>query len=228
MKGNEGIAAAQNVALKYAIKNNYDYVFFIDQDSLIPDNLVRNLFAKMQWLAQYGFTCSGIGPRPFNREQGKKYQGSIKKGKLIGNGLSKVTELINSASLIKVKDFETAGLMDDSLFIDGVDHEWCWRAKKNLGSNFYIDEDDLLSHKLGEGDKKFLFRKVYIPTPFRTYYQFRNYFKLIRRGYVPLYWKFSNGIKYLIKFFYYPVFVSPRKKYLLNIIRGIKDGLFNL
>ena len=117
--------------------------------------------------------------------------------------------------------------MDDGLFIDGVDHEWCWRGRRD-GYRFFIDEHTPLSHKLGEGDRYFIFRKVAIPTPFRTYYQFRNYFKLLKRSYVPIYWKCSNGFKYLIKMFYFPFFVAPRKEYLKNIFRGIKDGIKSL
>lgn len=115
--------------------------------------------------------------------------------------------------------------MDGSLFIDGVDHEWCCRCNKIMKGRFFIAENEHLSHQLGEGDRCFLWKKVAIPTPFRTYYQFRNYFILICRGYVPLYWKISNGIKYIIKAFYYPIFISPRKEYLKNIYGGIRDGI---
>lgn len=222
---NKGIAHAQNIALKEILNENFDFVFFLDQDSLIIENTVQNLINKYSFLNNNGFKIGGIGPRPFDRDLNKEYKGSIKKGKKLNNNLTEVNEIISSASLIPTKNFKEIGLMDSTLFIDGVDHEWCWRAKKKGDYKFFIDEDTLLSHKLGEGDKKILGINVHIPTPFRTYYQFRNYFYLSRRSYVPIYWKISNGIKYFIKFFYYSIFLNPRKEYFKNIIRGINDAL---
>lgn len=224
LNGNKGIAYAQNVGIKYLQRKNIDFIFFLDQDSITPPDLVNQLYDKYSFLKNKGFNIGGIGPRPFNREQGKKYLGSIKKGLPVYSDLTKVTELINSASLIPTQAFNTTGLMDEHLFIDGVDHEWCWRAKLKGDYQFFIDESNLLSHKLGEGDRRFLWKKVAIPTPFRTYYQFRNYFILSRRNYVPTYWKISNGVKYLVKLFYFPLFISPRLQYASKISRGIIDG----
>ena len=227
LKQNVGIAKAQNIAIQKVSKTNSEFIFFLDQDSFISENIIKSLTNKYLHLVNQEINVGGIGPRPFNREQNKKYLGSIKKGIDVGNNVSEVTEIICSASLIPVKALQEIGGMDESLFIDGVDHEWCWRATNKRGYHFFIDEDSLLSHKLGEGDRRFLFKKVAIPTPFRTYFQFRNYFLLSRRKYVPLYWKLSNGVKYLVKFFYYPLFIQPRFQYLKRMIMGIKDGILN-
>lgn len=226
MPGNIGIAAAQNEGIKYAIKEKYDFVYFLDQDSISPEGIVLQLVSQYRLLCSKGINVGAVGPRPYNRKENVEYRGSVRKGKILYEGITEVTELINSASLVPVKVFEQVGLMDESLFIDGVDHEFCWRAKRKLGSRFFIVESVKLSHQLGEGDRYFLFRKVAIPTPFRTYYQFRNYFILIRRGYVPVYWKLSNGFKYVIKYFYFPLCVPPRFGYLKNINKGVVDGLF--
>lgn len=223
--GNKGIAFAQNEGLKMLQDDNLDFCFFLDQDSIVEDNMIQILVNHYQNLVKRGFYVGAIGPRPVNRQQGKEYRGSVKKGVSIDKDTTEVTELISSASLIPIDNLKKVGNMDTSLFIDGVDHEWCWRCSKLTGARFFISEKTHLSHQLGEGDKKFLWRKVAIPTPFRTYYQFRNYFILVTRGYVPLYWKLSNGLKYIIKMFYYPIFTPPRKAYLKNIYSGISDGI---
>lgn len=227
MDGNVGIARAQNEGIKYAINNDYDFVYFLDQDSISPEGIVDNLLEKFQELEKDGIKVGGVGPQPFNRETGKEYRASVKKGHFIKDGIKEVTELINSASLIKVDLFSNVGMMDESLFIDGVDHELCWRAHNIEKYRFFMITSLLLSHKLGEGDQKFGIISVKIPTPFRVYYQFRNYFKLIRRKYVPVYWKVSNGIKYLCKYFYYPIFCKSGTLYLKNMNRGIVDGIKN-
>lgn len=227
MKGNVGIAAAQNAGLKYAITKEFEYIFYLDQDSISPVGMIDQLFCDLEKLEQKGEKVVAIGPRPINRQSDKEYKGSVNKGKDVGEGISKVSELMSSASIIKVENFVKVGLMEEQLFIDAVDFEWCWRAKTIIGGNCFISENAKLSHQLGEGDKFFVVRKVAIPTSFRVYFQFRNYLWLLSRNYVPFYWKFSNAIKYSIKFFYYPIFVSPRAMYLKQIFKGIKDGLFN-
>jgi len=225
MAGNVGIAAAQNVGIKYGINNGYKYLFFLDQDSVCPNDIITTLISEYTKLKGHGYKVGAIGPRAINRSTGKLYKGLINVGNLINDNITQVTELISSASFIELETFANVGYMDTSLFIDGVDHEWCWRASCIANYNFFISEKVLLSHQLGEGDRYFLWRKVAIPTPFRTYYQYRNYFILLRRPYVPNYWKLTNGIKYLIKLFYFPIFISPRIKYLKNICKGISDGI---
>ena len=225
MGGNKGIAAAQNVGMEYYVKHRYDYILYLDQDSIVEPNMVSCLLRQYTYLKQLGKKVGGIGPRPFNRLENKEYRGCIKKGKAITDKITEVTELISSATLVPISVIKEVGYMETQLFIDGVDHEWCWRASFFFNYHFYIDEEVKLSHQLGEGDRFFLFKRITIPTPFRTYYRYRNYFILIRRNYVPLYWKLSNGFKYFIKIFYYPMMVSPRLQYLKNILGGIKAGL---
>lgn len=228
LNANVGIARAQNIGIKSSEKYDSELIYFLDQDSISPNDVISNLTKFYYRLRKDGINVGAVGPRPYNRDEGKTYIGSVKKGIRIDNSTTEVSELINSGSLISKQALIDTNGMDESLFIDGVDHEWCWRANKKNGYRFFIDEECLLSHKLGEGDRKFIIRKVAIPTPFRTYYQFRNYFYLVKRDYVPIYWKFSNGLKYSIKLFYYPIFISPRKSYLKNILRGIKDGIKSL
>ncbi|WP_010113562.1 glycosyltransferase [Acinetobacter sp. P8-3-8] len=222
---NIGIASAQNIGINFF--KDYEYILFLDQDSIPPKNLVPTLLENYLFLLDKNIDVGAVGPRPFNRGENKKYEGSIKKGKQLYHNITEVSELISSSSLIAVENFNMVGLLEDGLFIDAVDHEWCWRAKAIGNYRFFIIEDVLLSHQLGEGDKKFLGINVYIPAPIRTYYQFRNYIKLLNRNYVPFYWKFSNGVKYIFKYFYYSTFVSDGNKYMKYMNKGIWDGFKN-
>jgi rhamnosyltransferase len=226
MPYNVGIAAAQNVGIKYFLAKGFTHVLFLDQDSIMGQNLMEHLLTGLAHLENKNIPIGGIGPRSFNRQNGQDYRGKIKKGKPLTNDLTEVTEIISSASLIPLKHFTEVGLLDESLFIDGVDSEWCWRAKDRKGLRFFIAEKARLSHSLGEGDRRFLLCNVVIPTPFRIYYQYRNWLILCKKRYVPFYWKCSNGFKFFLKLFYFPLFVKPRKEYLKRIVKGIKNGLF--
>lgn len=221
---NIGIAAAQNEGIKYFLKKDYDYILFMDQDSLVSENMVVSLCRDMEWLKNHGFHVGGIGPQPINKQNGKRYTEDFNVPTVADGKIIKVNQIISSASLIPVKLIRQVGMMDERLFIDGVDYEWCWRARVMAGVDFFISRTTSMLHQLGEGDKFFLFRKIAITSPFRIYYQYRNYLWLLRRTYVPIRWKLKNGIKYFIKIFYYTLFPSQRKLYARNICKGMKDG----
>lgn len=226
MSGNIGIAAAQNEGIRFFLNQGFSHLFFLDQDSVLSSGLVNQLVEDWGSLEMNQVLIGGIAARPINRKSGKKYQASSTKGSCYSENLTEVGEIMNSSSLISAKNFSEVGLFEESLFIDGVDHEWCWRASMLKDLRFFISEKAQLSHQLGEGDRFFLIRDVAIPTPFRSYYQFRNYFILLRKRHVPLKWKLTNGFKYFIKLFYFPLFVKPKGAYLKNILKGIRDGIF--
>ena len=106
MPGNIGIAAAQNYGVRYAIENNFDYLFFLDQDSISPANIINELLLQYDYLCSNFMTVGAIGPRAFNRCENKEYRGNVKKGKKINNEITEVSELISSASLIAISNFE--------------------------------------------------------------------------------------------------------------------------
>jgi rhamnosyltransferase len=229
---NVGIAAAQNIGLEYFIEEKYDYILFADQDSIMPNNLVANLHNATFALMNNGYRVAVVCPTSINRQDGKPYK---EKYPIFDNislqykeneyDFFKVNSCGSSASLISIKNFNEVGLMDVQLFIDGVDNEWCWRAKAKCNLDSFILLNTGINHQLGEGDKSFFGFKIAISTPFRIYYQFRNYIILSRRDYVPRVWKYKNGYKYLIKFLFLPLFISPRIIYLKSILSGIKDGI---
>jgi hypothetical protein len=223
---NKGIATAQNIGIDYFKQNKYDFIIFFDQDSIPSIDLVEHLYNKYLFFHKEGIKVGGIAPRPYNRNENKTYKGTFKKGKEIYPNITEVTEIISSASFIPIQNFEIVGNMEEDLFIDAVDFEWCWRATYIGDFRFFICEKILLSHQLGEKDLSVGIKKIAIHSPFRQYYRYRNFFKLLKRNYVPLYWKISNLIKYIFKYFYLPLCVSPRKEYFYKINKGIYDGLF--
>lgn len=230
---NVGIAAAQNAGINLLKDNDCQYALFCDQDSLPEKDTVRKLLAAQEALQQKGYAVGVVGTKPYNRQTGQPYQQKSKLIRIIaadeldcGMDISECYSLISSISLIPIGNFEKAGLFDEALFIDGVDHEWCWRAWHKAGLRSFMVEQAPLFHQIGEGDKKIGAKNVSIPAPFRVYYQYRNYLWLCQRSYVPSFWKKRHLLKYAVKMFYYPLYVSPRGQYARHIAKGIFDGLF--
>jgi rhamnosyltransferase len=155
MNGNSGIATAQNKGIDILQTYKIDYVLFMDQDSIAPLGMVKNLVFQAEQLAKEDIFLGAVGPRAINRQSMKEYKGKIQKGETYNENTTEVTELISSGSLIPFKNFDIVGKMEDTLFIDIVDYEWCWRASLKAQYRFFICEQVKLSHQFGEGDRHF-------------------------------------------------------------------------
>ena len=147
---NKGIAAAQNVGIDYAISHQADFIYFADPDSQVPDDAVDKLLASYQGLSEKNISVGGIGSMARDKTTQKAYP---LRSNMIGEhkewGVTEVGYIMNSSSLIPIKLFQTAGKMDERLFIDGVDCEFCWRASYLHGYRFFITPNVVIDHQLG-------------------------------------------------------------------------------
>ena len=221
---NRGIAEAQNTGIRYLQEAGMDFVLFSDQDSLCDNGLVSALLKAYLTLEHDGHQIATVGPVPVNKKTGKPditKQYIINDFEISGQRFLQMHSIKSSFSLTRLSTFDTVGCFEKELFIDGVDSEWCWRAMKQFGLCSFIVSDLKFQHFNGE-DTKMPIKKS---TPFRTYYQFRNYLVLRKRDYTPSSWKKKNATKFVIKSIAYPLFVSPRLKFLKSIIKGVKDGM---
>ena len=225
LKGNKGIAAAQNIGIKECIKAKYEYIIFSDQDSMIPDDTVKGLIQSLNLLESRDIKVGSIGTKAINKETGIPYTlGCNLIQENIFSNITEVTYTMNSISLFKSSYFKDIGLMDEKLFIDGVDSEICWRgATKNY--RFFINNNIEIQHLLGLGSKKVGNKYISLTPPKRMYYQYRNFLYLRKKRYVPKKWVRANRKKYFEKILYYPLMFSPRCLYIKYITLGIIDGI---
>lgn len=227
-RDNLGIATAQSIGMKWAFENGADFVLQMDQDSIPDELLVDNLFKCYEELTRRGYKIGLIGPQDFDKDTKELNKARLKKGKYIEDtNYVSLEQTLSSGSLISKKIYELVGGMDDSLFIDAVDSEYCWRIRNN-GFLVIKNNDALLAHKLGAGKKKILgFLYVGVPSPIRHYYQVRNTLLLFRRAYVPTYWKYSGLMKIIFKLLVYPFTLERGYERFNYIIKGIRDGILN-
>ncbi|MCI1977451.1 MAG: glycosyltransferase [Liquorilactobacillus nagelii] len=193
-KKNVGIAKAQNDAIKFLF-DKYDEVnffCFFDQDSFLENRNVIKL--KEELKDQKKEKVAIIGPN----------HGSLQKN--MGN-LIEVNQIISSGSIVEKKVFEDIGFFLEKLFIDFVDYEWCWRAKKK-GYKIFMDCSIVLKHQIGLNKKSIKFGKIVVQ-PRRLYFVFRNCLYLLKSGKI---------IQSQRKKWYYFLF----KQIIFNIIFGDK------
>lgn len=223
---NLGIAKAQSIGMKWAFENGADFIIQMDQDSIPNDDLVEKLLECYEDLTHKGYKVGLVGPQDYDKDTKELNKARLKKGNFIDDtNYVSLEQTLSSGSLIPKYVYDIVGGMNDDLFIDAVDSEYCWRIRKN-GFLVVKTNDALLAHKLGDGKKKILgFLNVGVPSPIRHYYQIRNTLLLARRAYIPTYWKYSMLVKVVFKLFVYPFTLNKGFERFKYILKGIKDGI---
>ena len=232
MGKNVGIAAAQNVGISKLHEAGYRYVLFSDQDSIAFPDLVDRLYTAHRQLSLAGIAVATVGCQAIDTATGYRYDSrnvkTIREFTLGERRYVHVDYVQSSMSLTSMETLRLVGGMDEALFIDGVDSEWCWRAFSKQGLKTLLVPDAAIYHTLGHGGHMVFHKFVTIPASFRMFYQYRNYFWLLRRNYVPLRWKIRNCIKYIVKVPYYSLLCKPRVENLKCIFHGAYSGIFTI
>lgn len=211
---NYGIAKALNQIMKYAQVNNIEWVLTLDQDSICPQNMVRELAKNIS--DNIGIVCPTI------YDSNKKNVTNESKRK--ENHF--VNKCITSGSLTSVKAWDKIGKFDERMFIDGVDFEFCYRLK-DYGYYIYKDDNVKLNHEIGHiSVRRFLFWKVIVKnhSPFRKYYIAKNiiYFAKKRKN---LKLKIKSVFQEIKLIGIALLYEDNKVKKIRRIIAGIRDGI---
>jgi rhamnosyltransferase len=218
MDGNKGIAYAQNRGIELASRLGVDRVLFMDDDSKPAPDMLPVLAAAYDALAGSGNRPGSVGAIALSHQ-----------GEVISNArpaVGAVTTcplMMSSGTMISMAAIEEVGMMEESLFIGFVDFDWGWRAR-SMGYELYLANDAYFTHSLGVGIVNILGLKLKVPNPIRHYYQFRNTIWLLRRSCAPFSWKIVQVPILIARIILFCLFVSPREKRLLYMLRGLFDG----
>lgn len=229
---NSGIACALNIGINYAKTLDSDYVYLFDQDSSPSCHSINQLMYSFQSLSLRIDNLACIGPMYIDRRQ--KNQSNfyrIEGLRLKRYNLSPeddpipVDHLITSGCLFEIAVFEKVGLMNESLFIDYVDIEWCERAISK-GAQPYGDPGSFMNHNLGDSPI-FLFGTPYpVRSPLRHYYMVRNAIWMYKQTFVRLEWKIVDALRLFRRVVFYSIFAKPQKEHIFMMIKGFWHGLF--
>lgn len=174
LEKNFGIAYAQNRGIEFAISENAEYVFFSDQDSIYPEDFIKksmNCFAR-----HTGEPVAAVVPYFYNNNKKQFTTINITKTNSIVPEHDKdyeVQHAISSGTVSPCTVFQEIGLMNERLFIDWVDYEWCWRAIEKK-YKIVCDTSNIINHNMGDSFKTVFGRKIVVYSDFRSYYFFRN------------------------------------------------------
>lgn len=222
---NLGIAAAQNIGIKWALNNGYSHVLLLDQDSVPDDNMVTEMLAGESYLLSKGVKVGAVAPCCYDEVFGEKICMPRSAGDNSDYYIKDIS-LISSGMLIRSEVLQDVGGMNEWLFIDGVDDDWCCRAMAKGYELFHV-LGSKMAHSLGQA-KKILggVTSFRYHQPFRYYFMFRNYIFLTKQSYVCWTMKFRY-IRTMIKLLVKTLFLTNKAEYLRQAIRGTKDGVLN-
>lgn len=164
---NKGIAIRLNEVAERAIKDGHSALLTMDQDSCFDLNMAQQYVKCISTFNSYNNTAM-LGVEFLHQSPSSICTSE------------KVSELITSGSILNLDLFKSIGKFDEKLFIDYVDHEYCYRAITK-GYEIVKFNNIFLQHSVGEavqkrsfGTLKYTQRSLH--SAVRIYYMVRNYY----------------------------------------------------
>lgn len=227
---NLGIATALNQGVERLVAAGCTCALLFDQDSEPLAHLLAELPRTLAVERQRNARVALIGPAYEDARLGGVAPfvrfGYLKLQRVVPSGTKPIDVdfLITSGSCVNLAVWQDIGPMDDALFIDFVDLEWCVRAKAKgyavLGAPALR-----LAHALGGEPVRVFGRSYPSHSAVRHYYLFRNAVALIKRRYVPWSWKSTELVKMPFRLAIYALFMRPRLAHVRLSLLGIWHGL---
>lgn len=231
-EGNIGVAAALNRGFEQAFAQGADAVIGFDQDSQPELGLVARLREHWNQEAQRmpSIALGAIGPALRDREAQHLMHAFAPYNWLRQRFWAKpgarypVDHLITSGCLISLEAWQQVGSLNEDLFIDWVDVEWCGRAR-HAGLQVLMDGDTVLFQRIGTRSQSLAGRHFHVHAPFRHYFVVRNALLIWQDPRFPLGWRCHHVLYALRVVLVSLVFVSQRAERLGCVLRGLRDGL---
>ena len=213
-KTNIGIAAALNRLMQWGYESDYNWMLSLDQDSVCAEDYVNAMEPYLTVEENIGIAAPVIVDRNVG---------------VVGHDptseYAHVNTCITSGAFSNISAWKEIGTYDESMFIDSVDFEYCYRMRKYGYGVIQVKNVHLL-HEIGRSEKRrFLVWKVDVKnhSAFRKYYMARNnvYYPLKHR----LWLHFLRGnARNLQMAIIVLIYESDKKKKIESILRGWKDG----
>ncbi len=221
---NGGFSAGNNIGIKYAIQNKFDYVMLLNNDTEVDADLLMELMAnsddhtvttpKMYYFSEKNkIWFAGGKINKFNGRITHIGENEIDKGQY--DDAKKIDFATGCCMLIPISVINKIGLMDESYFMYVEDVDYSLRMKKNNINIVYVPTAKLW-HKVGasSGSKSKL----------TVYYGNRGKFMLMRK------YKFLFSAK---SFFYVTRFIllirgilkNSNDKYIFKAWTDYKRGI---
>lgn len=227
---NLGIAHAQNVGVAEATLRGATMIAFLDQDSTIEPGFLRALASHLE-PGRPGI----VAPACVDDVTGEQ----LPSERLVPRGRSEgivagpliepyaVDVVISSGTVATKEVFDIVGGLDESMFIDFVDTEWCLRCRSR-GIPIYVVPTVVMRHRIGTKSIRLAGRTLLIHSPARCYYQLRNGFHLLRKRHVPKLYALRRIASILASRLALLHHAGNRREYARAMLAGVRDGILGV
>lgn len=218
---NRGLAGALNTGVDTLLadeESRPDLLLFLDQDSVLTEDLVHGLARHL--------TDPAVGiaaPAAWDEQQGRYYEPGTENGPDVADR----DVVITSGMLVRREVLTEVGRFRTGFFVDHVDNDFCLRVRA-AGYRVLRDKRQKLAHSLGQRNQHkvggMALASSRHPT-WRLYWIARNGTVLIRehRKDAPV-WS-RNTAAYLIWWFGLRTAIeAPRGPRAMAMLRGFRDG----
>jgi rhamnosyltransferase len=214
-----GLAGGFNAGVRAAIAAGAAWITLLDQDSRIdPKRLPVLCQAWQRWPQQRLL----VGPQIINQADGQRHGRSQPRDL----DYDSTRLLISSGTTFRSCDWPQLGAFKETLFIDFLDHAWCFRAQ-SLGFQLLQDRRVVLRQVFGAPHPNRFCRRLgmQLYSPTRHYYGLRNLRWLVRQPEVPRDLKIKEVAKMLLKPWLWLLLEPQRRANARAIIRALLDPL---
>lgn len=205
---NFGVAYGLNQAASLALRDGYDYILTMDDDSKAPADLIKNMLSFLT-THKYREYVGIVSPVHTKTASNRSYYREL-------------PFTMTSGNLLNLQIYRNIGPFREDFFIDHIDHEYGLRLNR-AGYKVIELTDLLLDHKLGEKKQSSFFGRNFIShTPQRGYYFIRNSI-VLSKEYPNFRWVLIKlNLKEFVKILFFENNKIVRLKF---IFLGIKDAL---
>ena len=234
---NEGFTGANNIALKVILKQNFDYVLLLNNDTEVKPNFLTHLEASMNFDENLAATQPLILDFPnkntiwnaggsFNSFFGlskTRSKGMIYKPKL---KIDTSTEWISGCCiLVKIAVIHEVGLLDNRFFAYFEDVDWSIRMT-NLGYKLGVVPKSIIYHHSSGSSKKNNTSNEGNLSPYAHYLNVRNHIYLIKK-HTFFFNSIGSLIYQILKITSYSIYFILRFRFgkFKMVWRGVSDGI---
>lgn len=234
---NLGIAAALNQGCAELRKGGFRWAVTFDQDSEPATDMTEKLIEALSSLENVN-TIAAIGPHVCDATQQIKHTllTRSKRFPLLfqrvdseeDDRIKPVDMVITSGCLTNLEVLTRLGGFREEFFIDYVDTEFCFRARRH-GYNVFVSPKARLFHKMGARSKFHFLGARFFPlnhSPIRRYYIARNSVPMFREYALRFpHWMLFDVFAAVHNAFRILVFEQNKREKVIMSLRGFCDGI---
>jgi GT2 family glycosyltransferase len=188
LSDNRGYAGNNNVGIQRALDHGADWVFVLNEDTIVDPDCVRELVAVGESDRRIGI----VGPLVYHHQEPDVVQSAggllTRRWEAVHRGInerdigqfcepSDVTWVSGCAILVRRAVIEQVGMLDERFFYYWEETDWCLRAREH-GWRVVHAPSAKLWHKGVQRD--------YAPSPGVSYYNARNRLLFLRAHHAPV------------------------------------------